>query len=142
MVIVIILMVLIFDILLRHGQKLQLWFEESNQQYRQTLLTRNLRARLSIHQRAVNQNRKKILLPEILSIAGSVTVAWIAEYLIMQATITKIAFANAPFPPRDHYQYYIFTLLGGELFGRSYLVLATSIKPELAAKLVIHRLWF
>ncbi|EDO45680.1 predicted protein, partial [Nematostella vectensis] len=66
----------------------------------------------------------------ILPIMLSVIFAWIAEYLIIQAVITTIAFTNAPFPPRDHYQYYIFVFLGGELFGRSWI-----------PRLIIRRLW-
>ena len=90
---------------------------------------------------ALTWREKLTAIKQILPIAGSVAVAWVAEYLIIQAILTTIAFPNAPFPPRDHYQYYIFTFLGGELFGRSYLVVAASIKPEWASKLVIRRLW-
>lgn len=92
-------------------------------------------------QTSLTWREKLTAVKEILPIAGSVTIAWVAEYLIIQAIITTIAFPNAPFPPRDHYQYYIFTFLGGELFGRSYLVVAASIKPEWGSKLVIRRLW-
>ncbi|XP_032218146.2 protein BTN1-like [Nematostella vectensis] len=77
----------------------------------------------------------------ILPIMLSVIFAWIAEYLIIQAVITTIAFTNAPFPPRDHYQYYIFVFLGGELFGRSYLVLMSFWKPQWIPRLIIRRLW-
>lgn len=71
----------------------------------------------------------------------SVIFAWIAEYLIIQSVITTIAFNNAPFPPRDHYQYYIFIFLSGELFGRSYLIFFSYVKPSWVPKLVIRNLW-
>jgi uncharacterized membrane protein len=84
---------------------------------------------------------KAALVKDVLPIMFSVIIAWIAEYLIIQAVITTIAFVNAPFPPRDHYQYYIFVFLGGELFGRSYLIFFSYIKPSWIPKLVIRRLW-
>lgn len=69
-----------------------------------------------------------------------VILAWIAEYLIIQSVITTIAFVDAPFPPRDHYQYYIFVFLGGELFGRSYLIFFSYVWPSVVPKLVIRNL--
>ncbi|XP_068739937.1 uncharacterized protein [Montipora capricornis] len=80
----------------------------------------------------------KTVCPIIFSIIS----AWIAEYLIIQSVITTIAFPSAPFPPRDHYQYYIFIFLFGELFGRSYLIVLSYLMPSLAPKLVIHKIWF
>lgn len=70
-----------------------------------------------------------------------VIVAWTAEYLIIQSVVTTIAFVNAPFPPRDHYQYYIFVFLSGELFGRSYHIFFSYVRPSLAPKLIIRNLW-
>ena len=42
------------------------------------------------------------------------------EYLTIEAVVTTLAFPTAPFVPRDHYQYYYFSFLVGELIGRSY----------------------
>lgn len=81
------------------------------------------------------------LVSGVFPIMSSVIIAWIAEYLIIQAVITTIAFVDAPFPPRDHYQYYIFVFLGGEFFGRSYLIFFSYIKPSWIPKLIIRRLW-
>ena len=78
----------------------------------------------------------------VLPIIASIISAWIAEYLIIQSVITTIAFPSAPFPPRDHYQYYIFVFLFGELFGRSYLIVLSYLMPSLARKLTIRRIWF
>ena len=75
-------------------------------------------------------------------IIASIISAWIAEYLIIQSVITTIAFPSAPFPPRDHYQYYIFVFLFGELFGRSYLIVLSYLLPNLAGKLTVRRIWF
>lgn len=77
----------------------------------------------------------------VFPIMLSVILAWIAEYLIIQSVITTIAFVNAPFPPRDHYQYYIFIFLSGELFGRSYLIFFSYVRPSLVPKLVVRNLW-
>ena len=61
--------------------------------------------------------------------------------MIIQSVITTLAFPNAPFIPRDHYQYYIFVFLGGEVVGRSYLVALSYIKPEWAEKAKFPYLW-
>ena len=42
------------------------------------------------------------------------------EYLIVQSIVTTLSFPNAPFDPRDHYQYYTFLFMAGEFTGRSY----------------------
>lgn len=68
-------------------------------------------------------------------------IAWFSEYMIIQAVITTLAFSNAPFRPRDHYQYYIFVFLGGEVVGRSYLVTLSYIKAEWAEKAKFPYLW-
>lgn len=85
--------------------------------------------------------QKVRLVKDVLPIMFCVIMAWIGEYLIIQAVITTIAFVDAPFPPRDHYQYYIFVFLGGEFFGRSYLIFFSYIKPSWIPKLIIRRLW-
>ena len=78
----------------------------------------------------------------VCPIIASIISAWIGEYLIIQSVITTIAFPSAPFPPRDHYQYYIFIFLFGELFGRSYLIVLSYVMPSLAPKLIVRRIWY
>ena len=85
---------------------------------------------------------KLAAIKRVYPIIASIVSAWIAEYLIIQAVITTIAFPSAPFPPRDHYQYYIFIFLFGELFGRSYLIVCSSLMPKVAPKLIVRRIWF
>lgn len=85
---------------------------------------------------------KRSAIKRVFPIIASIISAWIAEYLIIQSVITTIAFPSAPFPPRDHYQYYIFVFLFGELFGRSYLIVLSYFLPSLAGKLTIRRIWF
>lgn len=85
---------------------------------------------------------KLLAIKGVCPIIASIISAWIAEYLIIQSVITTIAFPSAPFPPRDHYQYYIFVFLFGELFGRSYLIVASYLTPSVAPKLIFRRIWF
>ena len=68
-------------------------------------------------------------------------IAWFSEYIIIQAVITTLAFPNAPIRPRDHYQYYIFTFMGGEVVGRTYLLVLFYIKEEWAEKAKFPYLW-
>ena len=68
-------------------------------------------------------------------------IAWFSEYLTIQAVITTLAFPNAPFKPRDHYQYYIFVFMAGEVMGRSYLGVLSFIKAEWAEKAKFPYLW-
>ena len=81
-------------------------------------------------------------LKEILPPIFCVVISWLSEFLVMQAVITTYAFPNSPFPPRDHYQYYITLFLLGEFLGRSYLAVVSLIKEELIPKLTVRKLWF
>lgn len=77
----------------------------------------------------------------ILPLVVSLFVAYVCEYVTIQAIITTMAFPNAPFPPRVHYRYYIFIFLAGEFVARSYLAVIASIRPSLVPKLIIRRIW-
>lgn len=70
------------------------------------------------------------MLPNLIPIF----IAWFSEYLIIQGVVTTLAFSNAPLRPRDHYQYYFFTLVVAEVVGRSYLVVLSLFKAECAEK--------
>jgi len=67
--------------------------------------------------------------------------AWFSEFLAFTAIVTTMAFPNAPFGPSDHYQYYIFTFVGGEAVGRSYLMILSCIKAEWAESAKFPYLW-
>lgn len=77
------------------------------------------------------------MLPDLITIY----IAWFSEYLIYVSVVTTLAFPNAPFSARDHYQYYIFALTGGEVVGRSYLVILSYIKADWAEKAKVPCLW-
>jgi len=77
------------------------------------------------------------MLPGLISIYT----AFFSEYMIIQSVVTTLAFPHAPFKPRDHYQYYIFVLMGGEVVGRSYLVALSYVKPEWAEEAKFPYLW-
>ena len=68
-------------------------------------------------------------------------ITWFSECLNVQSVITTLAFSNAPFSPRDHYQYYIVAFTMGEVVGRSYLVVLSYIKDEWAEKAKFPYLW-
>lgn len=79
----------------------------------------------------------KQILPTILC----VVISWMSEFLVTQGVITTYAFPNSPFPPRDHYQYYITLFLLGEFIGRSYLAFVSLVKQEFLPKVMIRKLW-
>ena len=68
-------------------------------------------------------------------------IAWFADYLTIQAVVTTMAFPNAPFEPRDHYQYYVAARMLGEVVGRSYLAILSFIKLDWAEKAKFPYLW-
>ena len=78
---------------------------------------------------------------QILPTVLCVVISWSSEFLVMQAVLTTYAFPNSPFPPRDHYQYYITLFLLGEFIGRSYLAVISIVKFEILPKLMIRILW-
>ena len=93
-----------------------------------------------IHQPLTWQEKSSAMKRMIPSLAP-LFFAWFSEYLIIQAVITTLAFPNAPFRPRDHYQYYIFIFLSGEVIGRSYPAVVSLIRPELVPRLKTQRIW-
>ena len=77
------------------------------------------------------------MLPHLLPLF----IAWFADYLTTQAVVTTLAFPNAPFEPRDDYQYYVVVRMLGEVVGRSYLVMLSIIKPDWVEKAKFSYLW-
>ena len=77
------------------------------------------------------------MIPDLISIF----ITCFSAHMTSQSVVTTLAFSQAPFKPRDHYQYYIFVLMGGEVVGRSYLVVLSYIKPEWAEKVKFPYLW-
>lgn len=90
---------------------------------------------------SLSYREKFMVIRQMLPNLMPMFIAWFSEYMIIQAVITTLAFSNAPFRPRDHYQYYIFVFLGGEVVGRSYLVTLSYIKAEWAEKAKFPYLW-
>ena len=66
-------------------------------------------------------------------------ITWFSKNVNVQSVITTLAFSNAPFSPRDHYQYYIVALAVGEALGRSYLAVLS--KAEWAENVKFPYLW-
>ena len=95
----------------------------------------------SRHPPLITREAKLQAIKQILPPIICVVISWLSEFLVMQAVITTYAFPNSPFPPRDHYQYYITLFLTGEFIGRSYLGVVALIKEELISRLIVRRLW-
>ena len=81
----------------------------------------------------LSYSEKFMVIRQMLPSLIPIYIAWVSEYMIIQSVITTLAFPNAPFRPRDHYQYYTFIFFAGEVLGRSYLVVLSCIKAEWAA---------
>lgn len=90
---------------------------------------------------SLSYQEKFMIISQMLPNLIPIFIAWFSEYMIIQSVITTLAFPNAPFRPRDHYQYYIFVFLGGEVVGRSYLVVLSYVKAEWAEKAKFPYLW-
>ncbi|XP_068694956.1 uncharacterized protein [Montipora foliosa] len=90
---------------------------------------------------SLSSQEKFMVIRQMLPNLIPIFIAWFSEYMTIQAVITTLAFPNAPFRPRDHYQYYIFVFLGGEVVGRSYLVVLSCIKAEWAERAKLPYLW-
>lgn len=78
---------------------------------------------------------------QIAPLMMSLSIAYIAQYLTVQAIFTTVAFSNDPFAPRDHYVYYVLMNGLGEFITRSYLSIISFIKPSAVPNLVIKRTW-
>lgn len=77
------------------------------------------------------------MLPDLIPLF----IAWLADYLTIQAVVTTLAFPNAPFEPRDHYQYYVAARMLGEVVGRSYLAILSFVKVDWTEKAKFPYLW-
>lgn len=51
-----------------------------------------------------------------------------SQYLLTQTVVTTIAYKNAPFRPRDHYQYYLSIFALGEMLGRSHRLILSKTR--------------
>lgn len=77
----------------------------------------------------------------IMPLILAMFVAYVSQYITIQSVFTTIAFANAPFQPRDHYVFYVMLNGAGELAGRSYLSITACITPQTVSKIIIKRTW-
>ncbi|EDO38401.1 predicted protein [Nematostella vectensis] len=77
----------------------------------------------------------------ILPLMLALCISYASQYLTIQAVFTTISFPSSPFPPRDHYVYYVALNGVGEFLSRSYLAVVGCYRPALARKLVIKRTW-
>jgi len=64
-----------------------------------------------------------------------------SEYFILQSVITTLGYQNAPFRPRDHYQYYFIVLWSGELIARSHRTVLSLINTRWLYNITVKGLW-
>ncbi|KAK3726204.1 hypothetical protein QZH41_012432 [Actinostola sp. cb2023] len=75
------------------------------------------------------------------SVAVPLFTAYFSEYTILQSVITSLGYQNAPFRPRDHYQYYFIVLWSGELIGRSHRTVLSLINSRWLYNITVKGLW-
>ena len=66
---------------------------------------------------------------------------YFVDYLSNHAVITTLAFENAPFLPRDHYNFYISCDRIGKFLGRSYLLIFSCTCPGQVKRVRINKTW-
>ena len=64
-----------------------------------------------------------------------------ADYLSNRAAITSMAFRNAPFGSRQHYNYYTLCDKAGEVLGRSYLLIFAYTCSSQLKHVQINKTW-
>lgn len=66
---------------------------------------------------------------------------YFAEYLSNQAIVTTLAFSNASFSPRDHYQYYIVSYQLGKFLGRSHIFILSCTCSKVIPYVRVKKTW-
>jgi len=96
----------------------------------------------STQQSKLSTKDKMSVLKKLFSyIAVPSLVVFYCKYLIIQSVVTTVAFKNAPFRPRDHYQYYVFILLFGDLIGKSHRAILAAISSRCLYDTTHKGLW-
>lgn len=67
--------------------------------------------------------------------------AYVSYFALIQSVTTTIAYKNAPFRPRDHYQYYIFIFMFGEMVGRCHRTVISFFNPRWLYVPTLIQLW-
>lgn len=78
---------------------------------------------------------------QILPYITFLFLTYFAEYLSNQAIITTLAFSNASFSPRDHYQYYIICYQLGKFLGRSHIFLLSCTCSKVIPYVRVKKTW-
>ena len=66
-----------------------------------------------------------------MPLACSLFVVMFCRNVLPQAVVTTLVFPDAPFRPRDHYQYYVCASVFGEVVGKSYGLLVLGMRCRL-----------
>ena len=91
--------------------------------------------------RALTWGEKCSSVGRIMPLIVALFVAYVAQYVTIQAVFTTIAFTNVPFKPRDQYVLYILLNSGGELLGRSYLSIIACVSPQIVSRIEFKHTW-
>ena len=67
--------------------------------------------------------------------------AYFSEYVILQSVITTLGYQNAPFRPRDHYQYYLIAFWFAVLIARSHRTAIYLINSRWLYNITVKGLW-
>ena len=84
---------------------------------------------------------KKRTFINVLPLVWSFGLGCFQKYLLLHGIVTTIAFEDAPFKARDHFQVYMIAASVGEFLGRSYLQIIRWICPSLLPSCRVRRLW-
>ena len=60
----------------------------------------------------------------------TLTTAYFSFFLTLQSVVTTLAFPDAPFGPRNHYIFYTFAVMMGNLTGRTYALILEAINQD------------
>lgn len=82
----------------------------------------------SFHEIHLTYKEKFKTIWENMPLALPMFIGIFGRTLLPLAVVTILVFPDAPFRPRDHYQYYLLTFVAGDVLGRSYGLLIRCVK--------------
>ncbi|EDO47113.1 predicted protein [Nematostella vectensis] len=81
------------------------------------------------------------LLYAICPLAGYLYLSKLSKSICLSALLTSVAFPNAPFLPRDHFQYYHLLFSCARLLGGAGPIVTSRSHPDLQEFFKIRRMW-
>jgi hypothetical protein len=91
---------------------------------------------------SLSRKEKLVTIAKMLSLTFvPVFTTYVSYFTFIQSVTTTIAYKSAPFRPRDHYQYYIFIFMFGEMIGRSHRSVISFINSRWLYVPTCKQLW-